>query len=242
MDQSRKFLRILSIILFLIGILVGLAFEVIAVFSDVESTLYFPSPYDRRLNSLHCPVLVAQGETGKISASFTNSLNKVISPTLRAEISTKLMPETVDTQVSINPGETKRVEWDVTEENIDLGYFIFARVYTPLVYPIPARVATCGILVVSLAGLTGGQLTAILVTLSVVGILGGLILWPLSTLQTERISGLTNGMRFLGVIVVLGIVASLLGWWWGISGILLAIGFLTTISVASYTIASGRFD
>jgi hypothetical protein len=243
MDTRKRLSRSLGAVFYLIGILLALVLAGGAAWADFEAEYYgFDRMANKALRTLRCPVLMAASETGHISATFSNSTERSIQLMVRADFSNPGPPRSVRTTLPLAPGERKQLEWAVTSDNVDLGWFIFARVYTYPAYPYPFRQGTCGIIVINLAGLTGSQVFALMITASLLGILVGLGLWERSKGPSGgRRLGTTSAMRFLAVIVLLALLTSLMGWW-GIAGLFVVVALLL-LSVLAYfllTEAAGR--
>src|SRR5262245_9816406 len=109
------------IVIFTLGALVSLALTVIATWSDLEAAFY---GFDRRastpLRGLRCPVLMNRNETGVVSVKISNTTDRKLSPSVRADFSTRLTPDFTLESVEIPAGESRTVEWSVGPENIDL--------------------------------------------------------------------------------------------------------------------------
>jgi hypothetical protein len=236
MDSRRRLSRSLGAIAFFIGIFFGLALAGSAVWADFEAQFYgFDHMGDEPIRTLECPVLMTVSETGHISATFSNRTQRPIEQLVRADISNFGPARSISTRLSLAPGERKTVDWSVTSADIDLGRFIFARVYAYPAYPYPFREATCGIMVLNLPGLTGGLVFALTITACLLGILIGLALWEKNSRpQKRRILESSHAMRFLAVIVLVALLTSLRGWWM-IGGLCLVLAVLL-ITVLVYSV------
>ncbi len=65
--------------------------------------------------------------------------------------------KTERTTISMAPGEKEKVRWPVTSENVDLGFFVLAKVSSYPAYPLPFRESTCGMMFIKTTALTGNQ-------------------------------------------------------------------------------------
>jgi len=227
MNTRRKLFRSLGAVAFLVGILSGLALAGSAVWADFEAQFYgFDHMGDEPIRTLQCPVLMTVSETGHIRATFSNSSKRPIEQLVRTDISNFGPARSERTSLPLAPGERKTVDWAVTSADIDLGRFIFARVYAHPAYPYPFREATCGIMVLNLPGVTGGLVFALLIIICLVGILIGLGLWEKSSRpQKRRILESAHAMKFLAVIALVAVLTSLRGWWM-IAGLCLVLALL----------------
>ncbi|MBN1249248.1 MAG: hypothetical protein JXC32_16435 [Anaerolineae bacterium] len=215
---KRPFVRTLSLIVFAFGVLLGSMLIGVTVWGDLEATLFNPGMQEEaHLRQLRCPVMLTKAQqAGTIRVRFRNTLDRATRFFVRARISegylTLMREET--TQVPLEPGERTRLDWQVSAEDAAFGRIIFFRVVVSGGYPLPARQGTCGIVVLDLPALTGNQIYALGTVLSLICTIGGGAVWIAghphrlgSKVQIARI------IVFLTVVLTIGIVVSLLGWW-----------------------------
>jgi len=235
-ETRRNLSRTLGAIVFFVGILLGMALAGSAAWADFEAQFYgFDHMGREPIRTLRCPVLMTASETGRISASFANGTQRPIQQMVRADFSNFGPARSVRATYSLAPGEKLRVDWAVTSADIDLRWFIFARVYAYPAYPYPFREATCGIVAINLPGITGGQLFAVMITACLLGILIGLGLWEKSrSPQRGRRLDAAAAMKLLAVIVLLALLTSFRDWWM-IAGLLVILA-LVLINVLVYSV------
>ena len=86
--NNNRFARVLSVVLFSIGALLGVVLVGITVWADFEAILFDPGiREDTRLGSLRCPVMITSEETGVIRARVKNTLDRPTDLFIRAHIS-----------------------------------------------------------------------------------------------------------------------------------------------------------
>jgi hypothetical protein len=214
---SQGLARPLGVLLFSVGLLLGMALFGAIVWADFEAVLFDPGlQQDAPLRSLRCPVMIARSETGSVTASLSNPLDRSTERYVRAHITDgyiTLMRE-VNRSVSLAPGERQRLEWEVTGDDAAFERFILVKVILRGRYPLPSRQGTCGILVVDVPYLTGEQVFGLAFGASLLCMIGGLVLWtrasqPLG--QRERQAARAMGVLAAGVL--LGTTVGLVGWW-----------------------------
>jgi hypothetical protein len=232
-------MRALSMVLFCVGLLLGMAFVAATVWADLEASLFEPSKAAQEpLSSLRCPLIITPQESGTITATFTNPGERALRRVVRGTIShgfSSLMRE-VEAQFMLEPGETHRLEWTVTAADAAWRHFILVRVNVLRNYPLPSRTGSCGVLVMNLPGMTGNQAVALWFTASLVSMVAGLGLWSRATKSSPGpLPDLTRPLILLGAIVVASMLASLIGWWM-ISGLLLIFALVVTISVITWAV------
>lgn len=211
--KNNKIFSLLVYPSYVIGLIVGLCLIIIAAWADMESTFYgFSRLADSGLRGFSCPVLMTRGETRPISLRVSNTTDSQIHPTIRTEISTSLLSQVSLENLELAPGESKRLEWSVGPENIDLKRFIFAKTLVFSAFPLPNQEATCGIFIIDLPG-SGKVILPILVALSLLGMGWGLYEMNRSVASNDWVEKYIRPLAFLAIMVVLGLVVSFLGGW-----------------------------
>ena len=227
MKTRQKTTRILGIVLYITGLVLGLFLAGAMIMSDVEAEFYgFDNLSQGRLSTLRCPPLLTLTETGTLRATLSNQLDRPIQPVIRIDLSTPFLAQSSKQQLSLEPGQSQVLEWHVDDANIDLGNFIFAKVFVYPVYPLPLREATCGIIVFNLPLLKGSQWLIVALVFSITCLGSGLILLarenrPLTGRLRERVYGLIA----LAILLVAALASGVWGWW-VLGGILLAVCIL----------------
>lgn len=217
-------------IIYLIGIVAGLALTLIATWGDLEAAFYgFDRTGGLRLSSLSCPILMSNTETSNFSIKIKNSTDKKVSPSVKTDISSPIAPISSYENILLEPGETKKLEYALTPENIDLNRFIFARAWVYASYPLPDREATCGVLILPIP-VRGSVITWGLVLLSILGMGVGLYMQNQVDGQ-ERGDWKFSRSGLIAIIVVFGLLVSYLGvWLFGVLTLVLAL-LLSVISI-----------
>jgi hypothetical protein len=243
--NSKRFIRTPSVFIFAVGIILGTALSGIVVWGDLEASLFDASIRgDATLTTLRCPVMMTAKEIGTASATFENPLERPVTFTIRAHISrgyVTLMRE-INSKLSLAPGETQTLEWTVTPDDAAYGRLILLRVRLSAKYPLPARDASCGILVVDLPYLSGNQVTAFTLAASLLSMVVGASLWvatnrPLRGLPRQ----VTRAMGVLAGSVLLAMLLGLLGNWL-LGALLLVITLLLGFTIIGYFVnRSGNF-
>jgi hypothetical protein len=224
---------------FVVGALLGLTFTLLATWADLESVHY---AYDFRASAsfsgLKCPILMTANETNSFSAKIINTTDKLLSFSIKTEISSRRLPVPSVEYIELDPGQSKTLQWTMGPENIDLGNFIFAKALVYGSYPIPNRESTCGVFILDLPT-SGTVITWTMVVLSLLGMGGGL--YGLNRIQSSAQNDweITRRLTFLSVVVIAGLIASFMGWW--ILGVLIIVITLLFIVISlGFFINRGR--
>lgn len=235
--KPRTLPRTLATILFYVGILLGIVFLGYTVWADIEATLFDPAyDADESLRTLKCPLLLTNGESGVVSASFRNTSDGSIKPLVRAHISdgrVTLMREYQEL-VTISPGKSETRSWEVYPEDAVYDRFILVRVTQHAYFPVPSRTATCGILVMDIPFLSSRAVVAIVVALIIACTYLGLRLWMKYNRPLQRRARtVSQGFLWMAGVLGAGILSTILGWWFAAS-LLFVLTVLLLMVVSAY--------
>jgi len=170
-------------------------------------------------NGLRCPLLMVRSEDGIIKANFNNPTDGEDDFYYKVQISGFFSPRQIEDRISVPAHQTRSVSLTVTRDDIDLQFFIFAKIVISPNATRPTREADCGIMVLKNPGFTGNQLFTGALVLSLLGIVCGFILWRRFSMELN--SNVHRVMQTLGIIVLLAMLAGLIGWWF--AGMLLIV-------------------
>ena len=223
------------IVLYTLGALISLTLAVISTWTDLEAAFYgFARRGSHPLQSLRCPVFLNTNETGIVSVKISNTTERKLSPSVRAEFSTATVSVSTLESVELAPGESKTVEWTIGPDNIDLKRFIFSSVYTFASYPLRDRESTCGTFVVNLP-IPGGVILWLMIVLGLGGMGGGLFLLNQSKPLSDRLEKTLRPLTFLTIVIGLALLVSLAGLWVQ-AVLLLAVTLITLVIVVNYLV------
>jgi hypothetical protein len=223
-----------ALIFYAPGALIVLALSIVAAWADLEATFYgFPKRAQASFNGLRCPVLMTRGEATLISATLSNPLDKPLSPSVKTTISSPAeFDETFDA-FQLAPGESKRLEWTVDSDNIDMKRFIFAKILVYATYPIPDREAACGIFILDLPG-NGDTILIVAIALGILLMGGGLFVMNRS--KNLRLSEqIVRPVNFLSMALAAVLIVALMGWWIQ-AVVLLAVVILAVVVIIAFVL------
>lgn len=199
----------LAVVLFAIGALIGIGLSTLATWADLEAAYYgFPKRANSPFGGLSCPILMTKSETGVVTMTVSNPTDRKIFPIAAIRISTPILPEGENIPLELAPGGSRRLEWKVSSENIDLNEFIFVYALVYASYPIPDQDNTCGIFVVD-APVSGMTILVALIVLYALFMGVGLFLLDRSNAPRKKI----QPFFFLGVSILLLLITSFSGAW-----------------------------
>jgi len=214
---KRKRINVLIVILFSLSAVIGTALMFIAVWGDIEATM-FDATYngEKNLGTLSCPVLITPKDTGEFSAKITNPIDRTVKTSLRVHVSSGFltMMREENEKFELAPDESRKLAWTVDPDEAAYGKMVLVRVFLFPNHPIPSKDATCGIFVVDLPLFTGKQITIASTVLSSVGMIAGTSLWaannqPLTKKKREAL----RAFSILSGAIIVGTIASIMGWW-----------------------------
>ncbi|MEZ0396859.1 MAG: hypothetical protein ABWK53_10590 [Anaerolineales bacterium] len=215
MKAFRVLMRLLAVLLFSLSALGGAALFITANWADVESILYgFPRYGNKSTFAMHCPLVITTAETGQVTFTFENDSDVLLRPTVRFQVSNPGPFRLISERLELQPGESRQLQVEVYPNDAVLNRYIFVKMYTFATYPVRQVEQTCGILLLDLPGLTGGQVVAVGVAVALLGMPLGLGLWMLFNRPLAGRS--LDAARAMGVLTVsiwLGLLAVFLAWW-----------------------------
>ena len=203
----------LAISAYVIGLLVGFYVILVAAWADMESTVYgFERLANAGLGGFHCPLLMTATETSTISLKVSNSTDNHITPSIRTQISTPVLPKESVENLRLAPGESTQLSWSVGPENIDLQRFIFAKTLLYSAFPVPSQETTCGIFILNVPG-TGKVILPLLIALSLAGLGWGLYEMNRLRFSYAWLRQRRGSLAFLALMILLGWLLSFVGGW-----------------------------
>lgn len=233
--QNKMPTPILPILLFAVGVVIGLALAILGTWPDFEASSYeFARNTNTPLNGLRCPIILNRNEMGTVSLTVSNTTDKLLTPSVKTQISTRDDPNSFLESLRLAAGESKKLEWSIGPANVDLHYFIFVKALVYASYPIPNREATCGTFIMDLP-LGGTAFLILMVTLSLTGMGSGFYILNRINQRTERAEMNLRPMYFLAVLVLLALTVSFMGWWIQ-SIVVIVIAILTAVVLLNLTL------
>lgn len=236
-NKPNTALRVIGITLYIVGIAAAAALAALSAWGDIEASTFDAAlQTDETLSTLDCPVFIGQEEDGVITAEIINTADRDVSPLVRARITQGFVTLVREerARVEIPQGQSGTVEWEISEEDAAYRRLILARVYQFSNYSLPSRQATCGVVVVPVPGLNGQQFYIGLFALGLAASSVGLLLWaPNSADEPNAAKKKLRAYIYLAGLLLITSLLNLIGNWL-ISVILLVLGFVSIIAVASF--------
>lgn len=216
MSTSKKILNILIILLFCLGVVIGLALSGSMIWANFEASMFDPGLMGDEPLNLHCPLLLTGNETGVASATFTNIGEWDVKLIVNATVSENyvVMYRRERTILSLAPGESQEVQWKVSGSEKVFGRFVFVKAANNRLMPNPSRAGTCGIVVINIPFLTGMELVILAISLTVLCLAAGAFLWYRGN-RPLRGKGrdVMRSMSWLSAVIAADILCGVSGLW-----------------------------
>jgi hypothetical protein len=216
MSASKKSSSVLSVILFGIGVVMGLVFSAFLIWANVEASLFDPDLRGDAALDLHCPLVLNADETGTVSATFTNTATWDVNLIVQADISETYLSLFRHEKVILKlaSGESQEVRWTVSAADKVYGRFVFVKAANNRQMPIPGRVGTCGIVIANIPFLTGAEMVVIAIGLTVILFAAGMALWYRGNRPLlGKGNDVMRSMTWLAVVVGVTVLCGIFGAW-----------------------------
>jgi hypothetical protein len=239
MTSKSALVTKIGVLIFSLGALVGLVMLALIVWADLEAFLFDSSiSTNGRIRSLDCPIIISRDEVAMPSLSITNPADRVIEPLIFIHVSEGYVTilRRLQTRQPIEPGSSRTYTWEITPEDAAYDLFILIRIHQFRAAPLPARTATCGVIVANLGGLSGEQAFRLAAITSLSAMAVGLLIWlRFNRPVPGKKANASRAMVGLAGLLLLGVLAAIYqGWMLG--GILLTIAVLLIFTSFAYFI------
>jgi hypothetical protein len=252
--STGKTTRLFGYLIFLIGVLLALAFSGLALWVNLEGLAFWGYPesisYDpdlttyAEISGLKCPVLLTDGEKGVMRITVTNPNEFTITTHMAAHISKLGEDENMLRRArtaTLLPGEETEFRWQITTDNTIFDHMILGRVFLRLTSGhSPSRTKSCGTISLNLWGLESKQLLILVTSLSIgLILLGALILWRSYAREKTPKKLAFRISLVIGLLSILSLVSSLLSSW---LFILISLALIPIIIFSGFSYHVGRME
>jgi hypothetical protein len=247
LHNNRK--QIIGWGIFFIGFIFSFGFNGLAAIADLNGAGFWGDSQDAvafdnnqvtqaELVNIRCPILLAPGEEGIISATFQNPHQEKADILVKAVVSKGnfIHFRTVTGNLQIKSGKDQIFRWQITPQDIVGGKFILSRVFLINLIgstPYPARTESCGVFILNIFGLKGTSIVILTFVISLMCLVVGSVLLYHSDLPVQKFSPrIDYGLYGLAGILLIDMIATLLGWWIFAELVLLLAVILTSILIS----------
>lgn len=235
----------LGIILYAIGIALGLLLTFFLTWADFEASsfelptqnriLYGRAP-EREVENFSCPLAITRDETAAISAKINNPSERQLNTVLRMlQTRGPGMVVLSEEPLTFEPGQTFEFSWLVSAADATWGRFIMARVVILPSSPLPSMASYCGILVIDFPFLTGNQIVGLLFLLALMFTAAGWKLWDGNNTTQTVLAHEKNSRLMVGYagLVILGVLLAVFSGWL-MAALTFLLNFLLTLVLVTY--------
>jgi hypothetical protein len=235
----------LGIILYAIGIALGLLLAISLTWADFEASsfelptqnriLYGRAP-EQEVENFSCPLAITRNETAAISAKINNPSERQLKTVLRMlQTSGSELVNLHESPLTFEPGQTFEFSWPVQASDAAWGYFIMARAVMLPSSPLPSMASYCGVLVLDFPFLTGNQVVGLLFLLAVILTAAGWKLWESNNTTQTVLAHEKNSRLMVGYagLVILGVLLAAFSGWL-MAALTFLLNFLLTLGLVTY--------
>jgi hypothetical protein len=242
-SSTNTLARTAGLILYLLGAATAFALLALTVWGDFEANSFDAALLtEEQLRTLDCPVFITQDETAEITARIENPTDREVMPRVRARYTlgfVTLVDEKLE-QLTIPPGGTGELSFQISAENAAYRRLILARVYQFQNLSLPSRQASCGVVLLPISGPTGDQAYLAMFIGSLALMATGLLLQNpfdrrlglMVDNEGRRRRSMLRSYAFLGVYFLAGALVALIGNWL-VGAILVIFAVVSIIGVFS---------
>lgn len=219
--SKQKRIRQMGLLLYLLGLLLGITLAGLAVWGDLEASLFdvlFRA--EQRLTNFSCPIIMTRAEeTAVVRVSLKNTGERDENLLVRARITDGFITVIREerTNLTLVPNQEERLFWEIAPEDAAWNRIILIRVGTVRNAPFRRLVgAACGVLLLPIDGMTGSQVVTSMLILGTVLVGAGGWLWGVGRISISPKD--KNTLRLLLAFLVITVMALLFGFLqlWGL--------------------------
>ncbi|HSM24101.1 MAG TPA: hypothetical protein VK856_04500 [Anaerolineaceae bacterium] len=236
--KNPRIYSITGMVLFGLGLAIGLFLWTGTVWADLEGYMFQPAPHaDRSEYFLQCPKLITTSDFGIISIGIENNDDKDVRKVVRGNKSLGFLIYIAadETTLELKPGESEVVHWYIYPEDAAWDRFVLFRVNIISSNAPALTTASCGVMVVNVPFLNSNQLLFGLLLLGFIFITSGIFLMNQYSKQVGDVENKTVRLFIiLTGILIIGLILSMFGQWL-IGGLLLVVMYLLlVVSITHY--------
>jgi hypothetical protein len=226
-----------SIVLFSLGLLIGLFLWTGSVWADLEGYMFQPATHAKKSEfNLQCPTLITTSDFGIISIGIENTYDKDVKKVVRGykSLGYVIYIASDETNLELKPGESEVIHWYIYPEDAAWERFVLFRVNIISSRGIGLTTASCGVMVINVPFLKSNQffLLALLLGILLIGT-GIFLMYKSSLIQRRKDFYFERLMLALTIILIIG---SLLAFFdqWIIGGMILVAMYLFLMVIISH--------
>lgn len=244
MSIKSRILLISSVLLFSLGLIIGLFIWTGSVWADLEGYMFQPATYaDNAKENLKCPVLITSSDFGVLSMGFENRYDQNLKLVVRGNKSLGyvIYIATDENSFELKPGEKQVLHWYIYPEDSVWNRFVLFRANIISSRGVSLTTASCGVMVIKFPYLNSSQFLLLILLLGVIFIGGGIFLMYRSSLIRGKNNFYNEKLMLaLTTVLIIGLLLALLDQW--VAGGILLVGMYVflMVTIAHFLQNSGK--
>ena len=189
MTKKAKFLFVTAVILFVLGLLIGLFIWTGSVWADLEGYMFQPATHaDSSDYNLLCPILITKNDFGVISIGIENEFDRDVRKVVRGfkSLGFVIYVAADETILELAPGESEVLHWYIYPEDAAWNRFVLFRTNIISSRGTSITTASCGVMVLNVPVLKSNQFFMIALITGALLIAAGIYLMYRSSLLQRK--------------------------------------------------------
>lgn len=236
--KNPRFLRISSIVFFVLGLGMGLFLWTGSVWADLEGYMFQPATYaDQSEYYLRCPNLITTSDFGIISLGVENTDDKEARKVVRGfkTLGYLIYIASDETTLELQPGDSEVLHWYIYPEDAAWNRFVLFRANIISSVGTSLTTTSCGVMVIDVPFLNSNQLLFFILLGGTIFITLGIYLMYRSSIISEKIEFYAEKLMIvLTVVLIIGLLLSLFGQWLIGGFLLIGMYVFLLVTIAHY--------
>jgi hypothetical protein len=238
MTGKSKIYFISGLLLFSLGLIIGLFLWTGSVWADLEGYMFQPATHaDKSEFYLNCPNLITKSDFGVISMGIKNEYDKDVKKVVRGHKSLGyvIYVASDETSLELKPGESEVVHWYIYPEDAAWNRFILFRVNIISSRGPGITTASCGVMLINVPFLNSNQFFLLALLLGTLLIGSGIFLmYKSSMLQEKKNFYFERLMSAITGVLIIGLLLAFFGQWIAAGLLLVGMYLFLMVIIAHY--------
>ena len=237
MSRKSKIYFSSGIVLFSLGLIIGLFLWTGSVWADLEGYMFQPATHaDKSEFYLDCPNLITKSDFGIISIGIENQFDKDVKKLVRGykSLGYVIYVASDETSLELKPGESEVLHWYIYPEDAAWNCFVLFRVNIISSRGVGLSTASCGVMLINVPFLNSNQFFLLALLLGMIFIGSGIFLVYKSSMQREKKNFYFERlMSAITGVTIIGLLLAFFGQWL-VAGLLLIGMYLFLVVIITH--------
>ncbi len=237
MSRKSKIYFSSGIVLFSLGLIIGLFLWTGSVWADLEGYMFQPATHaDKSEFYLDCPNLITKSDFGIISIGIENQFDKDVKKLVRGykSLGYVIYVASDETNLELKPGESEVIHWYIYPDDAAWNRFVLFRVNIISSRGVGLSTASCGVMLINVPFLNSNQFFLLALLLGMVFIGSGIFLVYKSSMQREKKNFYFERlMSAITGVTIIGLLLAFFGQWL-VAGLLLIGMYLFLVVIITH--------